>query len=61
VATTSVGYTHGHRAAALEVARDLSLGAAAVAPVRRAVLADAERNGRRPQVVATLGADYAGR
>jgi hypothetical protein len=61
VATSSVGYTHGHRNAALEVARALSLGTAAVAPVKSAALADAERNGRRPQVVATLGADYSAR
>jgi hypothetical protein len=58
VAASSVGYTHGHRSAALEVARDLSLGSGAVAPVHRANLADAERNGRRPQVVVTLGGDY---
>jgi hypothetical protein len=60
-ANSSVGYTRGHRKAALEVARDLSLGAGAVAPVHAANLAVAEHSGRAPQVVATLGADYASR
>jgi hypothetical protein len=61
LSATSVGYTHGRRSAALEVARDLGLGSGAVAPVAAARLADAARNGRRPQVVVTLGGDYAAR
>ncbi len=61
VSTSVVGYTHGHRAAALAVARDLSLSPGHVSAVDAASLADAERNGHTPQVVVTLGADYAGR
>jgi hypothetical protein len=61
VTRSVVGYTAHHRAAALEVARDLSLSAAHVRPVGRASLLDAEHNGRTPQVVVTLGSDYAGR
>ena len=60
-ATSSVGYTHKHRKAALAIAQDLSISSAAVAPVDAATLADARRNGPRPQVVVTLGADYTGR
>jgi hypothetical protein len=60
-ATSSVGYTHGHHRAAVAIAQDLSLGTGVVAPVDAATLAAAERNGAKPQVVVTLGADYAGR
>ena len=60
-ATSSVGYTHGHRKAALAIAQDLAISTTAVAPVDPATLADAKRHGARPQVVVTLGADYASR
>jgi hypothetical protein len=59
-ATSTVGYTHLHRRAARAIAAELSLGAGAVGPVDHASLVDAERNGGTPQVVVTLGADYAG-
>jgi len=61
VATSKVAYTHRHRPAALAVAHALGFTAAQVGPVHAATLAQAERNGRRPQVVVTLGADYAQR
>jgi LytR cell envelope-related transcriptional attenuator len=61
VATSTVGYTHRHRPAARAIATALGFSASAVGPVDATALAQAERNGRRPQVVVTLGADYSRR
>lgn len=55
-ATTSVGYTAGHKAAAEEVAAALHLGKASVTPISSATDSTASVGGRLPQVVVTIGA-----
>ena len=59
--TTVIGYTPGNRAAAVEVAADMGVSAVHVHPVDSLSLTDARAAGAAPQVVVTLGSDYAQR
>jgi hypothetical protein len=56
---TIVGYIAGRHAAAVEVAHDLGLSAADARPVDSASLAAGSAGGLAPQVVVTLGSEYA--
>jgi hypothetical protein len=56
--TTTVGYTHGHQAEAIRVARALDVGESSAVPVSASNEAAARAGGRAPQVVVTIGANY---
>lgn len=57
--TTLVSYSAGNRAAALEVAKDLAPTTPRVGPVDAATASVAAANGAAPNVVVTIGSDYA--
>jgi hypothetical protein len=56
--TTTIGYTAGNKAAALEVAKLLAVSASHVMPVTSANEAAASAAGGRPQVVVTIGVQH---
>jgi len=56
---TIVGYIAGKHPAAIEVAHDLGLSAADALPVDSAGLTAGSAGGLHPQVVVTLGSEYA--
>jgi hypothetical protein len=57
-ATTTVGYTRGHQAEAIRVARALDLGESSAVRVSAANEAAARVGGRATQIVVTIGANY---
>jgi hypothetical protein len=56
--STIVGYTPGNRAAAVEVAADLSLSSSQVQPADSASTAVADTHHARSKVIVTLGSDF---
>ena len=56
--STIVGYTPGNRAAAVEVAADLSLSSSHVQPADSASTAVADAHHAKPKVIVTLGSDF---
>jgi hypothetical protein len=56
--STIVGYTPGNRAAAVEVAADLSLSSSQVQPADSASTAVADTHHATSKVIVTLGSDF---
>jgi hypothetical protein len=56
--STIVGYTPGNRAAAVEVAADLSISSSHVQPADSASTAVADAHHAKPKVIVTLGSDF---